>query len=151
MTVPSNRPGMGFTLGNHEERLRALEFSPGGSGVACSDWYTVGTPGVDGVDVLIALNPAPYNAPPYIPFTTPWTQSLGSNAPVQFMTDGCLVYLRGSPGGGSANTEIFVFPVGFRPSYQQPLLAMKGDGTIGGEADCIVYTTGSLWFFQAED
>ena len=138
-------------VGNHEERIRALEFSPGGGGGTCGPLYTVGTVGIDGVDALILANPAPYNAPPYIPFSGTWTQALGTNAPVQFWVDNdCEVVISGAPAGGTINSEVFLIPAAFRPLFQKPFKCPIGDGTGTGEADIIVFTTGSVYYVQNE-
>ena len=114
------RPATEPFLADHEKRLRRLERSP--AGVVVGVWITVGTPGVDGVDALIAANPAPYNVSPWIPFLDTWTNRLGPNDfPVQFkLTPDNWIRTRGVAVGGHANTAIFDLPSGYRPSSYQP-------------------------------
>lgn len=113
------------TLKGHNDRIRFLEASPGG---ACGPVYTVGTPAEtagqidsngNSVPDLIAANPPPYNASPWIFFENGFNNALGPYPPVQFWKDGgCGVWIRGAPLGGAVGDVVFTFPPGFLPEYQ---------------------------------
>lgn len=112
----------------------------------------VGTKGLDGVDDFLATNPHPFQVgdiPGPIPFIPPWTNSLNGNPPVSFYKDSSgRVFVTGGFVGGSNDSIIFVFPVGFRPIHQEILLAGSKDGlTI---ATCTVDIDGTVTYLSAK-
>lgn len=102
----------------------------GGGGSGCGPLIYVGTPTQTAAQVdilgnsipdLIAGNPSPFNADPWIPFENGWSNSLGTNGPVCFFSFFCTVFLLGGFSGGTASTTIFTLPTGYRPPYRLPL------------------------------
>lgn len=166
--TPPLRVGDGSTTVTN---VTDIEFSgatvtDGGGGIAevaitgagsCGQWIYVGTPDQvgDTVDVygtlisdLIAANPAPFNADPWIPFENEWENSLGSDAPVSFMLDGCMVVLRGGAVSGADGTSIYTLPEGFRPLYQTELVAPTG--TPADWAAALVGADGTITYEQTD-
>jgi hypothetical protein len=137
-------------LKQHNKRLFALEAMPvsGRTG----PWIYVGTPTqVSGqtdvygtlISDLVAANPAPFNASPWVPFEGFWNNSLGSDAPVSFLLDASgFTVIRGGTSGGSG--IVFFLPTGFRPFYQQELILPVGDAF--SYATAIIGTDGSVTF-----
>lgn len=131
----------------------STESTASSSSSSCGPWIYIGTPtqvagqtDVNGnlVSDLVAANPAPFNADPWIPFEGTWNNSLGDDAPVSFMLFGCWIMPRGGAGGGDPDTIVFYFPEGYRPLYQQPIEFAAGDPTL--TATCVVGSDGAMTF-----
>lgn len=121
---PATRPGVDRSLGDHEERIRALERAPGGGG-GCDEgpWHNVGED----------------DEPP---FEGDWANLGGDRVPTRFRTVCDEVEIEIAATGTSASV-IFTLPEGFRPAY-----TMEGtisDGTPGGVQNITVGTDGTVY------
>lgn len=122
----------------------ALDHAWGGvDEVADGPRIYVGTPGVDGVDALIAANQPPYNnTTGCVPFTT-GTDALGDFEPVNFyFAVGGKVRIDGVPTGVTGGDELFTLPAAFRPPYRRDF---RTPGPTGGSvASWTVNTDGTV-------
>lgn len=100
-------------------------------------WITIGTIGVDGVDALIAANPAPYapaQSPGPIAFSH-GTQPGGSFAPLQIAKLDKILLFSGGFTGVTTGQTIFVLPSPLRPAKTHPIYFPYSDFSGTGAVD----------------
>lgn len=111
------------------------------------NWITVGTPGVDGVDALIAENLSPYDVTPWVPFQNSWTQT-GTDDPFQFVLGvGGWVRTRGKPTGGADGSVVTTLPTPYWPTRREHFVSHGADS--GTVALWYVDTNGDVVFEAA--
>lgn len=127
MTRVTQRLGIeNRVFGNHERRIRGLEFRH-----LLNRWIYVGTVGVDGADAEITDNPYPYapgDTPGPIPFVA-GTNGLGGFAPLRFKISSATLCLEidGRYTGVSPGDTVFTLPTLFIPDFETPVQGLIAD------------------------